>query len=229
MAQATKKSAHKASKTSAHKAAAPAALHVASKAIHNMTPVTKITNKVVEDAVSHAKANLETARNSTKSVLNIGTDTMKGLFLNSTDEAKKTHAKVFAISRESSEGVSRAVGSVTRALNDIIALGRENIDVAVEVSNIVADITKSANSELINYANGNFTDNLDIFNEVFGCRNINDAVEINNKWVSTNLENFFAQSSRFSDMLFQFATEASEPINDHITESTERLSKSLAA
>ncbi len=117
----------------------------------------------------------------------------------------------------------------TRTLNDFITISRENIDVAVEVHNIVTDIARTTHADLLKYANNNFSDNLDICNEAFTCRNINDALEINNKWIGCNIDNFFAQSSRFADMLFQFASEASEPVNEHILESTERLGKSLAA
>jgi hypothetical protein len=113
-------------------------------------------------------------------------------------------------------------------LNDLVALARENVDVAAEVGNIVSDISSTANAELVKYANSNFSDNMDIFNEAFTCRNINDVLELNSKWLSVNLDNLFAQSARLADIVFQFANEASEPVNDHILESAERLSKSLA-
>lgn len=175
-------------------------------------------------------SSMETAaHDSARSVVNIGADTMKQLFSNSTEEARKTHAKVFAISREGSETVSRTLDALTRTMNDFISLGRENIDVAVEVNNLVTDIARTANAEFVKYANNNFADNLDLCNEAFNCRNINDTLEINNKWISNNINNFFAQSSRFADMMFQFANEASEPVNEHILESAERFGKSLAA
>lgn len=188
-----------------------------------------VTSQVVEKAAKTAASTLETTHNSAKSVVNIGADTMKEIFSNSTEEASKAHAKVFAFGRDGAEVISRTLDAVTRTLNDFIALNRENIDVAVEVSNILTDITKATNTELVKYSNENFSENLDICNEAFSCRNLNDAVELTNKWVSCNVENFFAQSERLAAMLFQFANEASEPVNDHILESTERLGKSLAA
>lgn len=199
---------------------------IVSKAAHSAADV---TSKVVEKAARTAVSTMETTHNSAKSVVNIGADTMKEIFSNSAEEASKAHAKVFAVGREGTEALSRTLDAVTHTLNDFIALSRENIDVAVEVSNIITDIAKATNAELVKYSNSNFSENLDICNEAFSCRNINDAVEIGNKWISCNVDNFFAQSERLADMLFQFANEASEPVNDHILESTERLGKSLAA
>lgn len=188
-----------------------------------------ITSKTVEKAAQTAFSALEATHKSTKSVVNIGADTMREIFSSSAEEAQKAHAKAFAIGRESAETVSRAMDAATRTLNDLVALYRENVGVANEVGNILSDITRTANAELVSYANTNFSDNLDIFNECFSCRNVNDVLELNSKWVSTNLDNLFAQSSRLADIVFQFASEASEPVNDHILESAERLSKSLAA
>jgi hypothetical protein len=183
----------------------------------------------MEKATKTAFSTFETTHKSAKSVASIGADTLKDLFSNTAEEAQKAHAKVFAVGREGTEAVSRTLDAMTRTLNDLVSLSRENVDVVLEVGNIVSDISRTANAELVKSANGNFSDNLDIFNEIFSCRNINDALELNNKWVSVNIDNFFAQSARFADIFFQFANEASEPMNDHFLESAERLSKSLAA
>lgn len=216
MSQAPKKPSH-----SAHTAP-----KIVAKTAHTAATTTA---KVVEKATKTATSTLETVQNSAKSVANTNAGALKEIFSNSAEEAQKAHAKVFAINRESTEVASRALDAMTRTMNDFITLSRESVDVAVEVSNIVNDISRTANAEIFKYANSNFADNLDICNEALGCRNINDALEITNQWISTNVNNYFSQAARLADMLFQFASEASEPVNDHILESAERLSKSLAA
>jgi len=188
-----------------------------------------MTTKAMEKAAKTAFSTLETTHKSVQSVAGIGADTLREIFANHAEEAQKAHAKAFAVCREGAEATSRALDAATRTLNDLVALARENVDVAAEVGNIVSDISSTANAELVKYANSNFSDNMDIFNEAFTCRNINDVLELNSKWLSVNLDNLFAQSARLADIVFQFANEASEPVNDHILESAERLSKSLAA
>jgi len=162
-------------------------------------------------------------------MLKLGTDTLKECFANGAEEAQKAHDKAFAVARETAENASRAVDALTKTINDLVELGRENADAAVEVSHIAADIAKSINTELVSCANSNFSDNVEICKEAFSCRTINDAFELQSKWLSTNLDNFFTQSTRLSELCFQLATEAAEPINERVVEATELFSKSLAA
>ena len=224
----------------------PKAMQVAPKAMQAVTKVAQVMPKIVEktmqstanvvktvdkvaETAKSTMATMEATRNSAKSVVNMSTDTMKDMFSNTTGEAQKSHAKVFAMSRESTENVARMVESCTKSMNDTVGFMRSSMEVMIEVCNIMCDVSKSANAELISCMNCNFADNLDIINEICSCRDINDMMEIQDKCINMNLDNCFNQMTKFSDMCFQFSSEASEPLVEHITESTERFSKSLAA
>ncbi len=213
MAQPSKKPAHSAPKLTA-------STHHAAKS-SNSQPAHKAT--------AAALAAVETTRSSAESIAKLSTDTLKEFFASGSEEAQKAHEKIFAVGRESAENVSRAVDAFTRTLTDFVSVARENADAAVEVSHIAADIAKSINAELVGCTNTNFSDNVELCKEAFSCRDINDAFELQSKWLSTNVENFFAQSTRLAEMFFQLATEAAEPINERVAEATERFSKSLAA
>jgi hypothetical protein len=182
--------------------------------------------KAPERSAGAASDVAETVHNASRHVVNMGTDAVREVFSRSAEDAQKAHERA---GREGAEAVSRVLDAFTRTLNDFTTISRENIDVAVEVHNIVTDIAKTTNAELLKCANGHFSDNLDICNEAFTCRNLNDALELGNKWVGCRINHFFAQSSRLADMLFQLTSEAVEPVNEHILESTERLGKSFAA
>jgi phasin family protein len=206
------------------------------KPAHTVNKITTAANKAAHTASHNANkatnvalSAVESTRNSAENVVKIGTDTMKEFFANGAGEAQKAHEKVFAIGRESAQNASRAVDALTRTLNDLVALGRDNAEAATEVGHVTADIARSINNEIVNFANNNFADNVEMCKEAFSCRNINDIFDIQSKWLSTNLENFFAQSTRLTEMCFHFANEAAEPINERVAEATERFSKSLAA
>jgi len=199
--------------------------HSASKMAANAQSASGTANKAAAAALSA----VETTRNSAESMFKIGTDTVKEFFSSGSEEAQKAHEKFFAIGRESTENVSRAVDAFTRTMSDLVGVARENADAAVEVNHIAADIAKSINSELVSCANTNFSDNVEICKEAFTCRDIGDAFDLQSKWLSVNMENFFNQSTRLAEMMFQLATEAAEPINERVAEATERFSKSLAA
>ena len=191
--------------------------------------VHEIASKAIEKTANTAKSTLETAQKSTKAVVTIGTDKIKEMFNNTTQEAQKNHAKVFDISREGGEHISRTLNAMERTVNDVLSMGRQNIDVLVEVSNIVADITRTSSSEIAKNANQNFSGNMDVCAELLACSNVKDAVEISNKWLRTNMDAAFAYSASVSEMFFQILSEASEPVNEHLLESSERFGKNFAA
>ncbi len=189
----------------------------------------KLASNTASKATAAALSAVESTRSSAESMMKLSTDTLKDFFANTTEETQKAQEKVFAIGRESAENITRAVDAFARTVNDLVSLSRENADAAVEVNHIAADIAKSINTELASAANSNFSDNVELCKEAFGCRNINDAFDLHSKWLSTNVDNFFTQSTRLAEMVFQLATEAAEPINERVAEATERFSKSLAA
>ncbi len=208
-------------KKSAHTSTKPAS--------HAMESATKIASNTATKATNAALSAVESSRNSAESMMHLSTKTMKEFFSSGAGEAHKAHEKAFALGREGTENISRSVDALTRTINDMVSLARENVDAALEVSHIAADIAKSISTELVSCSNSNFSDNVEIAKEAFSCRNINDALEIQSKWLSTNMDNFFTQSTRFAEMYFQLATEAAEPINERVAEATERFSKAMAA
>lgn len=197
----------------------------AKMAAQSQHSASRTANKAAAAAFSAA----ESTRNSAESMFKIGTDTVKEFFSSGSEEMQKAHEKFFAVGREGTENLSRTVDAFTRTLSDLVGLARENADAAVEVNHIAADIAKSINSELVSCANNNFSDNVEICKEAFACRDINDVFNLHGKWLSVNMDNFFSQSTRLAEMMFQLATEAAEPINERVAEATERFSKSLAA
>ena len=192
-------------------------------AVHEIAVLT------AEKTVATPASDPESAHKTTKAVVTIGTDKIKEIFAGTTQEARKTHARAFDIGRESSESLTRALDALERAVNDIMASGRQHLDVALEVNNIIVDITRSTTAEIVKNANQNFASNLDIYGELVESSNVNDVMEAGNKWLATNLETAFASSSRISEMFFQIISEASEPVNEYVLESAERFGKTFAA
>jgi hypothetical protein len=212
MASTQKKSAQSSSKASSASQSAP-----------------KLAAQSMNKTAAVALSAVESTRNSAETFVKMGADTVKEFFASGTDEASKAHEKAFAISRESTENLSRVVDAFSRTMNDMVSLVRENADAAIEVCHITSDISKTINSELVSCANNNFVDNVELCKDACACRNMNDMIDIQNKWFNSNMESFFSQSARIAEMCFQLVTEASEPISERVAETTERFSKSMAA
>lgn len=131
--------------------------------------------------------------------------------------------------RDGAAKLSKGADSAQRSLNDVVELGRENAEAIVEAGNIAVGVGKQVSAEVVNYVNKAFSNNVELSKQAFTCRTLNDMFDLNNKFVKSNLDAFFNESVKVSEMLFQCATDISEPLNERLSETTQRLSKTFAA
>lgn len=191
-------------------------------------PAAKLSSTVANKAAKSTFAAVESTRNSAESVVNIGSTAMKDLLANSATEAQKAHEKAFEIGRESAEHISKSADAVTKSLYDSIAISRDNVEAMIECGNLTASLAKDMSSELFEYANKAFSDNIEISKDVFSCRTLNDVLDLQNRIVKSSMDSFFNESSKLSNMLFEYSSEFFEPINERVSQASEQLSKTLS-
>jgi len=160
---------------------------------------------------------------------NMGNFTMPSMPNMPSFDPKEAYGKFESFARETAESLTRSTSGAGEALNESMELSRENAEAVVEVSNIAMALLKEIGAEAISYANRSYSQNVEISKEVLTCRTLNDMFDLAGRLAKANLDSFFSQSVKFSEMLFQCATEVSEPLNERVTESAERLSKAMAA
>jgi len=192
-------------------------------------PSARLASTMANKAAKSTYAAVESTRNSAENVVKIGGKAVKEFIATSADEAQKAQEKVFAIGREGAEKFSKSADAVTKTLYETIALSRDNVETAIECGNMTASLAKDVSSEVFEYANKAFSDNVELSKEAFACRTINDMFELQNRIVKSTIDNFFNQSVKLSGMLFEYTTEALEPINERVAQATEQFSKALAA
>ncbi|MEI7669726.1 MAG: phasin family protein [Pseudomonadota bacterium] len=226
---ATKASSSTAAKASLQKAKTPAKPVLKSSSFVKPTSASDFSAKAFDKTANVAISNLQVAQKSTKAVVDIGAGKIKEIFSSSINEAKKSQSKAFDATREGTENLTRLIDVFENTVNEVASFGRKNIDIALDVSNIIADIASNSSEEIVKNANHAFSRHIDICNEIFTCKNITDASHIGNKLSKNYIDNIFSQSSVFLEFVFELASEASEPVNENIIESTERFYKTLAA
>lgn len=131
--------------------------------------------------------------------------------------------------REATAQFSKGTANATKSLNDALELGRENSEALVECGNIAASVSKQMSAEITNYLNKTFAQNSELSKQLLACRTLNDMFDLQNKFIKSNLDAFFTESVKLSEMAFQCMSDVSEPLNGRVTETTERLSKAFAA
>ncbi len=174
-------------------------------------------------------AHIDATREQAEKVVKLGNNVVKDFLATSADEAHKTQEKLFSISREGAESMAKSADTVSKALYDTVGISRDNMEACLECGNLTAALTKDLSSELFENANRAFSETAEMSKEFLACRTLNDMVELNNKLLRHTVDNFFSQSAKMSSMMFEYASEAMEPINERATQTVQKLSKTLAA
>ncbi len=187
----------------------------------------KLASSVANKAAKSTYSAVESTRSSAENVVKIGSRAAKDFLSQSAGEAQKAQDKILSMSREGAEQLAKSADAVTKAMYDTISTSRDNIEAAVECSNVAAALAKDVSSELMEYANKGFTDSVELSKEFFACRTINDMMELQNRAMKSAMDNAFAQTTRLSSLIFEYSSEALEPINERVAQATEQLSKTL--
>lgn len=171
----------------------------------------------------------ETTRKSAQNVVNISANAMRDMLSGSSTGMRDTQERMMEMSREGMENFSKSADACTRMMTEAMSIARGNVDACVESCNITANVAKDMGNEMAEAYNRAFSDCVEITKEAFNCRTINDMVELQNKAFRSFMDNYFAQSSRICNMVFECCTDAMEPINERVTEASEQMSKAMAA
>lgn len=189
----------------------------------------KISSTVASKAAKNTYAAVENTRSSAENVVKISSRAAKDFISSSADEAQKAQEKIFAFSQQSADKFAKSADAMTKALYETITASRENVDALVECSNVAAALAKEISSEAFEFANKNFSDSTEISKDFFACRTINDMMELQNRVVRAAMDTAFAQTNRISSLVFEYSSEALEPINERVAKTSEQFGKALSA
>ncbi|MGE0753532.1 MAG: phasin family protein [Alphaproteobacteria bacterium] len=193
------------------------------------TKKTSSSKATAEKATKQAFDATESTRNSAEKVVHIGSNAVKDFLNTSAQEAQKVQDKALQISREGSEQFAKSADSMGKVFQELASLTRENAETCIECNNLTASFARDFSSEAFDTANRTFSEGMELSKEFLGCRTFNDMLEVQSRFFQSSMEKFFGQSSRLSSMLFEYGTEAMEPINERVASNTEKLQKVLAS
>ena len=127
------------------------------------------------------------------------------------------------------EKLSQASQGANRAGAEAMEAARESIAVLTNVCNIAASVSKELASEMVSYINKQFAQNVDLSKQALTCRTLNDMFDLSTRMSKANLDAFFSQSVKVSEMVFECATEISEPLNECAAKTNARMMKAMQA
>lgn len=180
-------------------------------------------------AASKAKKADCSANKTSEKVIQFGNSAMQEFLSTGTGEAQKAQETIVSFSRESVENLSKSADKVSKATLEAIAMSRDNIETCVECGSISASLAKNVSAEIFENANKAFSDSVELSKNFFSCRTINDMTELQNRTVKNSMDNFFNQSMAISNMVFDYSSEALEPINERVSTATKQINKTLSS
>lgn len=134
-----------------------------------------------------------------------------------------------ALMQDMMEQLAKSMSSGQDAAQESAALTRENAEAVMEVMGIAVSVSKEMAAEAINFLNKAFALNVELSKQAMACRTLNDLFDHLSRVMKANLDSYFSHSVHMSEVLFQCATDVSEPLNERVSETTERLARVMAA
>ena len=192
-------------------------------------PAAKLASDVADRAARQTFAAVESSRNSAENVVRLGSSAVREFLSTSADEAQKAQEKMFSFGREGAENLTKSADAISKMMYEAVAMSRENVETCIECGNMAASLAQDVSAELFESANKAFSDNVDLSKELFACRTVNDMVDLQNRAIRQSIDGFFNQSMKFSGLLFEYSSEALEPLGERVVQITEHLNKAVAA
>ncbi|MDG1287201.1 MAG: phasin family protein [Rickettsiales bacterium] len=146
----------------------------------------------------------------------------------STATKKKATAKKSTPKKPAANKTSSAKPNKVFATSEPFTQGNEALKAAMESNSATAEMTKTMTEEMVQFANKNFSENMALSKEFFSCRTMSDMLEIQNTIMKNNLDGFFKQSSKMSEMMLKVASESSAPINGSFTNMADEFKKKFS-
>ncbi len=229
MARATKRAVKKTSARSKPKAARTTSAKKVKRATTRRSSVSAAARKTATARTSSAtSANKATANaaNVMENAMSFGANSLRDMLSVNTDGQLQDN--ILSAGQKGVEQMAKSADAATRSLNSMMEISKENMEACVECSNIAATASKHMGAEWVNYANKSFSQNIELSKEFLSCRTLNDMFDLQSKFMKANLDNFFSESVKMSEMAFEAATTASEPLNETLSQTTDKWTKTLS-
>ena len=158
-----------------------------------------------------------------------GKETVQTVVKTGADVAAKSVEKAVAMGQEQVAAVVKAGGEAFKNYEDVVAYNKDNVDALVKSNSILVKGVQDINKVLFGLAQKNMEDSVAMTKKLFGCKNVNDMVKIQNDLMKANYTKALDDSRKISDMAVKLAEEATAPLTDRVNVAVDKVTKPLAA
>lgn len=137
--------------------------------------------------------------------------------------------KAIEMGRENMETLMRGTDAFNRVAGELADVCSDNITAYIESGTKVSRIFQNLGNEIMEAGNRTLSDCAEFSREALACRTVKDVVNLQNKMTQQILDNYFEETSKLSEMLFESCNEALEPLNEQTAVASEHIRKAMAA
>lgn len=150
---------------------------------------------------------------------------------NKTQKAKATSAKAAvssAIKKKTSTASATPKASSKLGKSKKVEQLTDHTQAFTDFNNHSTEAFQQFAQESAEMANKAINNSVEISKDFFACRTVSDVLEVQHRLMQNNMSNFFKQTSKFSEMMFEAASETAQPLNTSITEAMDKFTKKLS-
>lgn len=182
----------------------------------------KKAEQTVQKVVAASKA-------STESMLNAGNEAIQEALKTGAKEMQRVQEQALTFSKEGADEWVKSADNMAKGFSDAFEVTQQNMRTAVETGNVAAEMAKTLSNELFGFANAVFSEQVEHSRNLVNCRTANELFDAQNSALKSNMDMFFSESMRLSEICFKYASQASEPLNEQVNNLSKQWGKRLAS
>jgi phasin family protein len=187
------------------------------------------TNRAVAKKASKlGMKTLKQTQKTTDEMMQVGMNSMQDFVAKTAHDFREAQEKWLTMTGGQAYGFSVSPDQVTEKMQHMMEAGRENAEALVESGNILGDATRDVTEAMYQMVNSSFTKQLEYSKDILSCRTLNDAVELQSRFVQSNCEDALNDAMALSDMTFRTAQEVMEPVQERAQDLAKKLYKPAA-
>lgn len=112
-----------------------------------------------------------------------------------------------------------------RVVTELTEFCRSSTQATIDCIEAASNIAQELNEETTQACNRAMAECTSISKAAFGCRTINDVIELQNRLVKLGMEHCFSESGKLMTKGFDCCTTMLKPLQDHVAQISDAISK----
>ena len=142
--------------------------------------------------------------------------------------AKKTAKTEAATTAETvvanaQEQVEKAQKAAFKSYEDLTSFNKDALDAVVQSGTIVAKGYEAIGQEVMSFTQNTLEANVAAAQALFGVKNLREALDLQAEYTRTSFDKAVAESAKLTEMSFNVAKEAFEPIQTRVNTAVETV------